>query len=98
MAEVKSESAHDHDHDHTRLQSAPRVSLAQPSASVAANAAKVLDVTRHAWQANADSTTTSRTASAVGRVARAAVSRVVPRRSQRADLLAALNYWSPRPL
>jgi hypothetical protein len=66
--------------------------------AIAVNAAKVLDTTRRAW-----SETTAPAAAAENatrRPPRASQSRlrVVPRRSRWPSLVAALNYWSPKPL
>ncbi|WP_321794493.1 hypothetical protein [Caballeronia sp. J97] len=64
--------------------------------AVSANAAKVLETTRRAWR-----DATARTpAEAPRRAPRAAQpkKRVVPRRSRWPSLVAALNYWSPKPL
>jgi hypothetical protein len=66
-----------------------------PAAAIAVNAAKVLDTTRRAWETSA--------ACAPAQSERAAPKasskkRVKPRRSQWGNLVAALNYWSPKPL
>ncbi|SAL51779.1 hypothetical protein [Caballeronia humi] len=67
----------------------------QPTSAISANAAKVLDTTRRAWQTSAaaapvESERATQKASSKKRVR--------PRRSQWGNLVAALNYWSPRPL
>jgi hypothetical protein len=64
--------------------------------AIAVNAAKVLDTTRRAWS----EATAPATESAPRRPPRASQSRqrVVPRRSRWPSLVAALNYWSPKPL
>ncbi|WP_250529098.1 hypothetical protein [Caballeronia sp. ATUFL_F1_KS4A] len=61
--------------------------------AVSANAARVLETTRRAW--------TEATAQELARRAPRATQpkkRVVPRRSRWPSLVAALNYWSPKPL
>jgi hypothetical protein len=63
---------------------------------ISANAAKVLDTTRHAWsEAAADAPKEAR--SRPPRASQPKI-RVVPRRSRWPSLVAALNYWSPKPL
>ena len=62
---------------------------------ISANAAKVLETTRRAWQthalhAPAENKRAAKTQSSKKRVS--------PRRSQWGNLVAALNYWSPKPL
>ncbi|SAK63303.1 hypothetical protein AWB79_02988 [Caballeronia hypogeia] len=64
--------------------------------AVSANAAKVLETTRRAWsEASAQAPK-----EATRRPPRASQpkKRVVPRRSRWSSLVAALNYWSPKPL
>jgi hypothetical protein len=65
--------------------------------AVSVNAERVLDTTRHAWSEAAAS---QMQVNASRRPARATQSkqRVVPRRSRWPSLVAALNYWSPKPL
>ncbi|WP_244825668.1 hypothetical protein [Caballeronia sp. TF1N1] len=68
---------------------------ARNECAVAANAAKVLETTRHAWsQASEAPKETAR------RLPRATKpkKRAVPRQSRWPSLVAALNYWSPKPL
>jgi hypothetical protein len=59
------------------------------------NAAKVLDTTRRAWETSAACAPVQSE-----RAAQQAASkkRVNARRSQWGNLVAALNYWSPKPL
>ncbi|MDR5834364.1 hypothetical protein [Caballeronia sp. LZ034LL] len=65
--------------------------------AVSVNAERVLDTTRRAWSEAAASPTH---AHSERRPKRAAQSkrRVVPRLSRWPSLIAALNYWSPKPL
>ncbi|BAO86920.1 hypothetical protein [Caballeronia cordobensis] len=66
--------------------------------AIATNAAKVLETTRRAWS---DSSTapTAAPKQDTRRAPRALPKRrVVPRRSRWPSLIAALNYWSPKPL
>lgn len=72
---------------------------------ISANAAKVLETTRRAWQPSAVHAPGKSESERAGRPPALPPSspasskkRITPRRSQRANLLAALNYWSPRPL
>ncbi|SAK71560.1 hypothetical protein AWB76_04479 [Caballeronia temeraria] len=63
---------------------------------ISESAAKVLETTRRAWrEATADAPKKS-----APRPPRATQpkKRVVPRRSRWPSLVAALNYWSPKPL
>jgi hypothetical protein len=59
---------------------------------ISANAAKVLETTRRAWNE-----APKKAAQRPPRVAQPK-KRVVPRRSRWSSLVAALNYWSPKPL
>jgi hypothetical protein len=70
--------------------------LAEPQAcAIAVNAAKVLETTRQAWGEAAAQAPKQ----ATGRAPRAAKPRrLVPRRSRWPSLIAALHYWSPKPL
>ena len=85
-----------HDHRHHRERDRRAAHEAEQGRAIAANAAKVIDTTRRAWSE----------ASAVApneaqrRPPRASQpkKRVVPRRSRWPSLVAALNYWSPKPL
>ncbi|SAL36054.1 hypothetical protein AWB71_01872 [Caballeronia peredens] len=63
--------------------------------AISANAAKVLDTTRRAW-----SEATAQAPKEARRSPRASQpkTRVVPRRTRWPSLVAALNYWSPKPL
>ena len=63
---------------------------------LSANAAKVLETTRRAWS----EATAQAPKEAAHRPPRASQpkKRVVPRRSRWPSLVAALNYWSPKPL
>jgi hypothetical protein len=63
---------------------------------LAENAAKVLETTRRAWTEARQHAPKE----AAKRVAPRALpkKRVVPRRSRWPSLIAALNYWSPKPL
>jgi hypothetical protein len=69
---------------------------------IAVNAAKVLDTTRRAWSDAAvhAQTQAETTKDAKRRPPRAsqAKKRIVPRRSRWPSLVAALHYWSPKPL
>ena len=63
--------------------------------SLAENAAKVLETTRRAWsdaRAHAPREAKRNPPRALPK------KRVVPRRSRWPSLIAALNYWSPKPL
>ncbi|GJH12519.1 hypothetical protein CBA19CS11_26795 [Caballeronia novacaledonica] len=62
---------------------------------ISANAAKVLETTRRAW--NEATAQAPKKAARRPRVAQPK-KRVVPRRSRWSSLVAALNYWSPKPL
>ncbi|SAK79687.1 hypothetical protein AWB80_04959 [Caballeronia pedi] len=64
--------------------------------AISANAAKVIETTRHAWS----EATAQAPKEATRRPPRALQpkKRVVPRRSRWPSLVAALNYWSPKPL
>ncbi|SAK40851.1 hypothetical protein AWB78_00143 [Caballeronia calidae] len=64
--------------------------------AISANAAKVIETTRRAWSES----TAQAPKEAVRRPPRASQpkKRVVPRRSRWPSLVAALNYWSPKPL
>lgn len=64
--------------------------------AISANAAKVLETTRRAWS----EATAQAPKEATGRAPRSTQSkkRVVPRRSRWPSLVAALHYWSPKPL
>ncbi|KXU88639.1 hypothetical protein CR51_34335 [Caballeronia megalochromosomata] len=64
--------------------------------AIPANAAKVLETTRRAWS----EATAHAPAEARGRAPRATQprKRVVARRSRWPSLVAALHYWSPKPL
>jgi hypothetical protein len=90
---------------HMTTESSARVSaLASSAASrasgdtpetcaIAVNAAKVLDTTRRAWaNAAAEAPTEPKTPRA------AKPKRIAPRRSRWPSLIAALHYWSPKPL
>jgi hypothetical protein len=66
-----------------------------PACAIAVNAAKVLDTTRRAW-ANATLETPAETPRQAPRAAQK--KRVTPRRTRWPSLIAALNYWSPKPL
>ena len=72
---------------------------------ISANAAKVLETTRRAWQPSAVHVPGRSESERAGRPSAlpppspaASKKRITPPRCQRANLLAALNYWSPRPL
>jgi hypothetical protein len=67
----------------------------QPTSAISTNAAKVLDTTRRAWQTSA-AAAPAETERATQKAS--SKKRVRPRRSQWGNLVAALNYWSPRPL
>lgn len=75
------------------------VGAAGQECAVAANAAKVLETTRDAWSRAASANVQEESAGAP-RAARVSKpkKRVVPRRSRWPSLVAALNYWSPKPL
>ncbi|SAK49411.1 hypothetical protein AWB82_01305 [Caballeronia glebae] len=64
--------------------------------AISANAAKVLETTRRAWS----EATAQAPKEAARRPPRATQpkKRVVPRRSRWPSLVAALSYWSPKPL
>jgi hypothetical protein len=64
--------------------------------TIAAHAARVLDLTRRAW--SAAPAQAAEAAPEPVREPKRGGRRAVSRRSQRANLFAALNYWSPRPL
>jgi hypothetical protein len=81
----------------TREPPAPELGIKSASSQpIAANAAKVLDTTRRAWSEASNEAQ----AAATPRPPRASQpkKRVVPRRSRWPSLVAALNYWSPKPL
>jgi cell division septation protein DedD len=65
--------------------------------AVSVNAERVLDTTRRAWSETAVNPTE---AHSERRPARASQTRrrIVPRSSRWPSLIAALNYWSPKPL
>jgi hypothetical protein len=64
--------------------------------AISANAAKVLETTRRAWQGGvAERPAEDETRRAPSGSPKR---RVKPRRSQWGNLVAAMNYWSPRPL
>ena len=65
--------------------------------AISANAAKVLDTTRRAWMAEAAEQAPAEAARRPPRASQPK-KRVVPRRSRWPSLVAALNYWSPKPL
>lgn len=69
---------------------------AEAGRAIAANAAKIIDTTRRAWSEAASVAPKE----AQRRPPRASQpkKRVVPRRSRWPSLVAALNYWSPKPL
>ncbi|WP_244815658.1 hypothetical protein [Caballeronia sp. Lep1P3] len=82
--------------DHNSGSATPRERDAQARLAIAANAAKMLDTTRRAWSdapAEAPSKEAGRRAPHASRK-----KRIVPRRSRWPSLIAALNYWSPKPL
>lgn len=62
---------------------------------ISANAAKVLETTRRAWQTHALHAPAENKR---GAKTNSSKKRVSPRRSQWGNLAAALNYWSPKPL
>jgi hypothetical protein len=62
---------------------------------ISANAAKVLETTRRAWQTHALHAPAENKRAAKTKSSK---KRVSPRRSQWGNLVAALNYWSPKPL
>lgn len=64
--------------------------------AISANAAKVLETTRRAWN-EASAQAPQKATHRPPRVAQPK-KRVVPRRSRWSSLVAALNYWSPKPL
>jgi hypothetical protein len=62
--------------------------------AIAVNAAKVLETTRRAWGEAAQAPKEAKR-----RAPRAAKpKRIAPRRSRWPSLIAALHYWSPKPL
>ncbi|GJH19875.1 hypothetical protein CBA19CS22_25055 [Caballeronia novacaledonica] len=63
---------------------------------ISANAAKVLETTRRAW--NEPSAQAPKKATQRPPRVTQPKKRVVPRRSRWSSLVAALNYWSPKPL
>jgi hypothetical protein len=69
---------------------------AQAAHAIAVNAEKVIETTRHAWS----ETPAEAPKQARSRPPRASKpkKRVVPRRSRWPSLVAALQYWSPKPL
>jgi hypothetical protein len=62
--------------------------------AIAVNAAKVLETTRRAWNEAVHHAPKQ----VSRRMPRASKKRVVARRSRWPSLIAALNYWSPKPL
>lgn len=64
--------------------------------AIAANAAKIIDTTRRAWR-EAASDAPKQAQSHPPRASQPK-KRVIPRRSRWPSLVAALNYWSPKPL
>ncbi|WP_250513519.1 hypothetical protein [Caballeronia sp. INDeC2] len=64
--------------------------------AISANAAKVLETTRRAWN-DAATHAPNEATQRPPRVTQPK-KRVVPRRSRWPSLVAALNYWSPKPL